>query len=198
MNYSAAVFMLWIFQQTIGVSTTTTLTPNLGELCPGQNVVLTTEGVIEWLYNGVMISGSVYVENADSVGDIRSLQASGFMFRAELISERPPEFASTLSFSAATDMNGDSISCIAGGQTSTQTIQVQMSKRIINSYSYVSSVSLLTVFFALVLLPSPPINLRLTSIMNNSESASVTIEWDPIPPVREGVHSITPSQLPLA
>ncbi len=27
--------------------------------------------------------------------------------------------------------------------------------------------------------PSPPTDVRLTSIMNNSESASVTIEWDP-------------------
>ncbi len=27
--------------------------------------------------------------------------------------------------------------------------------------------------------PSPPTNVRLTSIMNNSESVSVTIEWDP-------------------
>ncbi len=34
-------------------------------------------------------------------------------------------------------------------------------------------------FFALIALPSPPTDVRLTSIMNNSESASVTIEWDP-------------------
>ncbi len=39
---------------------------------------------------------------------------------------------------------------------------------------------------------SPPTDVRLTSIMNNSESASVTIKWDP-----QGVHSTTPSQLPL-
>ncbi len=50
--------MLWIFQQTIDVSTTTTLIPNLGELCPGQDVVLTcstSESQMEWLYNGVVI-----------------------------------------------------------------------------------------------------------------------------------------------
>ncbi len=84
----------------------------------------TTESVMEWLYNGVVIPLSVFIESADSVGDSRSLQASGFMFSAELISERPPVFATTLSFSADTDMNGDTVSCLAGGQTSTQTIQV--------------------------------------------------------------------------
>ncbi len=79
-------------------------TPNLGELCPGQDVVLTcstTEGTMEWLYNGVVISGSVFIESLDQVGDSRSLQASGFMFSAEVISRRPPVFATTLSFSAA-------------------------------------------------------------------------------------------------
>ncbi len=49
----------------------------------------------------------------------------------------------------------------------------------------------------LFLAPSPPTDVRWTSIMNNSESASVTIEWDPPSRVREGVYSITPSQLPL-
>ncbi len=71
MNYSAAVLMLMIFQQTIDVSTTTTLTPNLGELCPGQDVVLTcstTNGAMEWLYNGVEILGSVFAESLDQIG----------------------------------------------------------------------------------------------------------------------------------
>ncbi len=92
----------------------------------------TTENGIEWLYNGVVISGSVFVESLDQVGASRSLQASGFMFSAELISIRPPVFATTLSFSADTDMNGDSVSCRTfGGQTPiTQTIQVvQRGKR---------------------------------------------------------------------
>ncbi len=31
----------------------------------------------------------------------------------------------------------------------------------------------------LLVVPSPPTDVRLTSVMNNSESASVTIEWDP-------------------
>ncbi len=31
----------------------------------------------------------------------------------------------------------------------------------------------------LLVVPSPPTDVRWTSIMNNSESASVTIEWDP-------------------
>ncbi len=110
-----------------------TLTPNLGELCPGQDVVLTcstTEGTMEWLYNGVVISGSVFAESLDSVGTSRSLQASGFMFSAEVISIRPTVFATTLSFSADTAMNGDNVSCLAEEQTSTQTIQVvQRGKR---------------------------------------------------------------------
>ncbi len=91
----------------------------------------TSEGTIEWFYNRGLISGSVFAESFDPVGTSRSLQASGFMFSAELISRRPPVFATTLSFSADTAMNGDSVSCRdSGGQTSTQTIQmVQRGKR---------------------------------------------------------------------
>ncbi len=91
----------------------------------------TSESAMEWLYNGVGIQESAFAESLDPVGDSRSLQASGFMFSAELISIRPPVFATTLSFSADTAMNGDSVSCRAGGgQTSTQTIQVvQRGKR---------------------------------------------------------------------
>ncbi len=80
---------------------------------------------MEWLYNGVVISGSAFSEIIDPVGTNRSLQALGFMFSAELIPERPPVFATTLSFSADTAMNGDSVSCrVMSGQTFTQTIQV--------------------------------------------------------------------------
>ncbi len=67
----------------------------------------------------------------DPVDVSRSLQSSGFMFTAEIISIRPPVFAITLSFRANANMNGDSVSCRAGGQTPTQTIQVvQRGKRI--------------------------------------------------------------------
>ncbi len=91
----------------------------------------TIESAMDWLYNGVLISRSAFVESIDPVGANRSSQASGFMFSAELISIRPPVFATTLSFSADTAMNGDSVSCRAiSGQTSTQTIQVvQRGKR---------------------------------------------------------------------
>ena len=67
---------------------------------------------------------TVFAESLDQVGANRSLQTSEFMFSAELISERPPVFATTLSFRANADINGDSVSCRAGGQTSTQRIQV--------------------------------------------------------------------------
>ncbi len=60
----------------------------------------TNEGAMTWLYNGVVILRSVFVESLDPVGDSRSLQASGFMFSAEVISIRFPVFATTLSFSA--------------------------------------------------------------------------------------------------
>ncbi len=127
----------------VGVSTTT-LTPNLEELCPGQDVVLTcstTESTMEWLYNGVEIDRSVFAEIFDPVGASISLQASGFMFSAEVISIRPPVFAITLSFSADTAMNGDSVSCRARGQTTTQTIQVvQRGKRsACHDHPYMSS-----------------------------------------------------------
>ncbi len=110
----------------VGVSTTT-LTPNLGELCPGQDVVLTcstSEDTMAWLYNGVE-TGASFVESVDSIGDSLSFQASGFMFSAELISIRPPVFATTLSFSADTAMNGDIVSCRVSGQFSNYIIQVQ-------------------------------------------------------------------------
>ncbi len=84
----------------------------------------TSEDTMSWLYNGVVTLGSIFSESLDPVGTSISLQASGFMFSAEVISIRPPVFATTLSFSANTTMNGDSVSCRAEGQTSTQTIQV--------------------------------------------------------------------------
>ncbi len=90
----------------------------------------TTEGRMAWVYNGVDITDSGFAESQDPIGDSRSLQASGFMFSAELISKRPPVFATTLSFSADTDMNGDSVSCRVGVLTSTRKIQVvQRGKR---------------------------------------------------------------------
>ncbi len=86
-----------------------------------------TESGMEWLYNGVMILRSAFSESLDPVGASRSLQASGFMFSAEVISIRPPVFATTLSFSADTAMNGDSVSCRASPshQLSQHTIQVR-------------------------------------------------------------------------
>ncbi len=90
-----------------------------------------------------MISGSVFAESLDEVGDSISLQASGFMFSAEVISIRPPVFATTLSFSADTAMNGDNVSCRAGGQTSTQTIQVvQRGKRSACDGTYIDTYAL--------------------------------------------------------
>ena len=44
----------------------------------------TSDSAMKWLYNGVVISGSVFAESLDEVGASRSLQASGFMFSAEL------------------------------------------------------------------------------------------------------------------
>ncbi len=76
----------------------------------------TSEGRMAWLYNGVDITDTIFVESLDPIGDSRSLQASGFMFSAELISKRPPVFATTLSFSADTAMDGDSVSCRVSGQ----------------------------------------------------------------------------------
>ncbi len=65
----------------------------------------TTDGTMEWLYNGVVILGSVFAESLDQVGASRSSQASGYMFSAELISIRPPVFATTVSFSADRSSN---------------------------------------------------------------------------------------------
>ena len=78
-----------------------------------------------WLYNGVE-TGASFVESVDSIGASRSFQASGFMFSAELISKRPPVFATTLSFSADTAMNGDNVSCrVSGVESPPYIIQVQ-------------------------------------------------------------------------
>ncbi len=90
-----------------------------------------TDDVMGWFYNGVVLEGATFIDNFDRIGDGGSLQALGFMFSVELISIRPQVFASTLSFSADTAMNGDSVSCRAGVQTPTQTIQVvQRGRRI--------------------------------------------------------------------
>ena len=89
-----------------------TLTPNLGELCPGQDVVLTcstTEGVtMDWIYNGMSI-GIGFIPN-DGINSSRDVMLSGFMFSTELTSQMP-EFASTLSFSVDAAMNGHNVSC---------------------------------------------------------------------------------------
>ncbi len=119
----------------VGVSITT-LTPNLvGELCSGQDVVLTCSTtdqeaiLMAWFYNGVEIRRSHFVEFHDiqPIGFNKSFEASGFMFSGELISKRPmdPVFASTLSFSADTAMNGDIVSCRVSGLLSNHTIHVQ-------------------------------------------------------------------------
>ena len=78
-----------------------TLTPNFGELCPGQDVVLTcstTEGVtMSWFYNRMNI-GSGFI-TSDPINSSRNVIVSGLMFSVELISQIP-EFASTFSFKA--------------------------------------------------------------------------------------------------
>ncbi len=56
----------------------------------------TTEGRMTWLYKGVDITDSRFDESQDPIDVSRSLQASGFMFSAEIISKRTmdPVFAS--------------------------------------------------------------------------------------------------------
>ncbi len=93
-----------------------TLTPNLGELCPGQDVVLTcstTEGdVMSWFYNGMCLDIAGFIPS-DPINTTRDVMVSGFMFSLELTS-RMPEFASTLSFRADAAMNGHSVLCRVG------------------------------------------------------------------------------------
>ncbi len=107
-----------------------TLTPNLGELCPGQDVVLTcsttlsiTEGQMNWFYNGMTLDTAGFTLT-DPVNTTRDVIVSGFMFSLVLTS-RMPEFASTLSFRAGAAMNGGSVSCrvtvtLSGGGRDTQ------------------------------------------------------------------------------
>ncbi len=112
-----------------------TLTPNLGELCPGQDVVLTcstTDGAtMNWLYSGMSLDRSAFIPS-DPINTTRDVMVSGFMFSLELTSSMP-EFASTLSFRADAAMNGHNVSCrvaipLSGGgfdiQEATQTLQV--------------------------------------------------------------------------
>ncbi len=94
-----------------------TLTPNLGELCPGQDVVLTcstTDGdAMSWLYDGTRLGTSVGTPglfSSDPINTTRDLMASGFMFSLVLTSTMP-EFASTLSFRTDAAMNGGNVSC---------------------------------------------------------------------------------------
>ncbi len=62
-----------------------------------------------------------------------------------------------------------------------------------------SSVKFIVVSLICLGVPSPPTDVRLTSIMNNSESASVTIEWDP--PSQGGSllnYTITTTPVPIS
>ncbi len=90
-----------------------TLTPNLGGLCPGQDVVLTcstTDGdVMSWIYNGMSLDTHGFILS-DPISTPRDVMVSGFMFSLELTSSMP-EFASTLSFRADAAMNGHNVSC---------------------------------------------------------------------------------------
>ncbi len=108
-----------------------TLTPNLGELCPGQDVVLTcstTDGdVMVWLYDGMNLDPGGFLPS-DPINTTRDVMVSGFMFSLELTSSMP-EFASTLSFRADAAMNGHSLSCrvaVQGSdiQEATQILQI--------------------------------------------------------------------------
>ncbi len=112
-----------------------TLTPNLGELCPGQDVVLTcstTDGdAMIWVYNGMSLDPAGFIPS-DPINTTRDVMVSGFMFSLELTSSMP-EFASTLSFRADAAMNGHNVSCrvaisLSGGgsdiQEPTQTLQI--------------------------------------------------------------------------
>ncbi len=113
-----------------------TLTPNLGELCPGQDVVLTcsiTDGDgISWFYNGMSLSYYGGFFHYDPINITRDVMVSGFMFSLVLTSIMP-EFASTLSFRADAAMNGHNVSCrvailLSGGgvdrQEATQILQI--------------------------------------------------------------------------
>ncbi len=102
-------------------------TPNLGELCPGQDVVLTcstTDGdIMNWFYNGMNIDPEGFVPS-DPINTTRDVMVSGFMFSLELTS-RMPEFTSTLSFRADAAMNEGSVLCrvvipLSGGGVDTQ------------------------------------------------------------------------------
>ncbi len=107
-----------------------TLTPNLGELCPGQDVVLTcsttssiTDGQMNWLYNGMLLDRAGF-SLTDPVNTTRDVTVSGFMFSLVLTSSMP-EFASTLSFRVDAAMNGGNVSCrvgviLSGGGIDTQ------------------------------------------------------------------------------
>ncbi len=109
-----------------------TLTPNLGELCPGQDVVLTcstTEGdAMIWFYNGMSLDTAGFLLS-DPISTTRDVMVSGFMFSLELTSSMP-ESASTLSFRADAAMNGGSVSCRVAiplsdvTQEATQTLQI--------------------------------------------------------------------------
>ncbi len=69
-----------------------TLTPNLVELCPGQDVVLTcstTDGdIMNWFYNGMILDTAGFLPS-DPISTTRDVMVSGFMFSLELTSSMP-------------------------------------------------------------------------------------------------------------
>ncbi len=123
-----------------------TLTPNLGELCPGQDVLLTcstTDGdVMNWFYNGLNLDANGFLPS-DPISTTRDVMVSGFMFSLELTSSMP-ELASTLSFRADAAMNGHNVSCrvsipLSGGgvdiQEATQILRITGTVLVIPPFS---------------------------------------------------------------
>ncbi len=108
-----------------------TLTPNLGDLYQGQDVLLICSttlritdmgGVMHWFYNGVRLT-TLGFSTTDPINTTREARVSGFM--SLVLTSRMPEFASTLSFRADAAMNGGIVSCgvivtLSGGGIDTQ------------------------------------------------------------------------------
>ena len=122
-HYSAGKTIIIIVLQVCGVSAILT---DPGPVCEGDTVVLTCTipgGVQQvWSYNGDTIGdgqvtpGRLPPTNPDTVPEM-----GGVEFTLSLLEGTSPDLVSQLSFTASTDMDGETIQCLGSDGTNTVT-----------------------------------------------------------------------------
>ena len=120
------------------------ISPDIGVLCPREDVTLTcstadeNDETLEWAYDGITIGSFV---SSQQPGQTLNSTKSGFQFSLHLIATNPT-LSSTLSFTTDVTMNGHNVSCftidIDGVSASHKMIQVGDISKFLKLYMKVS------------------------------------------------------------